>query len=409
MERIILHCDLNNFFASVECKENPNIENKPVAVCGSEENRHGIVLAKNYIAKQYGIQTGDTCFAARQKCPDIVMVPPNFKSYLKYSQKTREIYYRFTDMVEPFGIDECWLDVTGSTLLFGSGEKIANTIKETVKSELGLMISAGVSFNKTFAKLGSDMKKPDAVTVITKENFREKIYKLSAAEMFGVGRKTNKKLNSVGIYTIGDIASCSCSYLSNLLGICGETLWRNVNGLDNSPVMHQDYISIPKSVGNSVTCRKDLTDPDEVKIALISLAEEVSKRLRNQKLKASTIQLLIKDNKLETKQIQEKVETPIRTTKELVDKSMEMFCSFYKWNRNIRALGIKAVNLVSDDFCGQLNFFNNDRYNGINEIIDSRVDGIRSRYGKDSIVRAVMMNNQIMPIIKNGSIYKDIF
>lgn len=224
MERTILHCDMNNFYASVECMLNPKLKGHPVAVCGSTEERHGIVLAKNYEAKAYGVQTGEVVWQAKQKCKDLIVVNPHYLEYIKYSRLAREIYSRFTDLIEPFGMDECWLDVSGSTDLFGTGEKIAEKIKETIKFELGLTISVGVSFNKIFAKLGSDMKKPDAITVIKKDTFKKKIWNLPASDMLGVGRATKKKLDNYGIYTIGDLAQTSPNLLQTTLGKNGILL-----------------------------------------------------------------------------------------------------------------------------------------------------------------------------------------
>ena len=240
MSRTILHCDMNNFYASVECFLDPKLKPFPVAVCGDVEERHGIVLAKNYKAKGDGVSTGEAIWQAKQKCPGLVVVPPHYEEYMKFSKAAREIYEHYTDQVEPFGMDECWLDVTGSTRIMGNGEKIANEIRERIKFELGLTISAGVSFNKIFAKLGSDMKKPDAVTVIPQDNFKNIVWNLPASDMLGVGRATERKLASSGIRTIGQIAEFPCEYLQRKLGKCGVDLWRFANGhacLLNNPKM----------------------------------------------------------------------------------------------------------------------------------------------------------------------------
>ena len=221
MSRTILHCDMNNFYASVECMLDMSLRGHPVAVGGDVENRHGIILAKNYETKKYGIQTGEALWQARQKCKDLIIVPPHYEQYLKYSKLARDVYADYTDQIEPYGMDECWLDVTGSVGIMGSGEKIANEIRERMKFELGLSISAGVSYNKIFAKLGSDMKKPDATTLIPKETFREKIWDLPASDMLGVGRATEKVLSSYGIRTIGQLANTPPELLKHRLGKCG--------------------------------------------------------------------------------------------------------------------------------------------------------------------------------------------
>ena len=249
MARNILHCDMNNFYASVECMLNPALKEYPVAVCGSVEERHGIVLAKNYKAKAFDVKTGDTVWQAQQKCRDLVIVPPHYEEYIKYSKLARSVYERYTDQVEPYGMDECWLDITGTGSLFGSPVEVANKIRETIKFELGLTISVGVSFNKIFAKLGSDMKKPDAVTVIPKDTFREKIWKLPSADLLGVGRATQRTLDSYGIRTIGALAQTDPEFLRSVLGKNGVALWNYANGNDLSLVAKKDFVSPIKSVG----------------------------------------------------------------------------------------------------------------------------------------------------------------
>ena len=252
MQRVILHCDMNNFYASVECMLNPELKNKPVAVCGSVEERHGIVLAKNYAAKAFGVSTGEAIWQAKQKCQDLVIVEPHYEQYMKFSKLAREIYGRYTDQIEPYGMDECWLDVTGSGCM-GTGFEIADEIRRTVKFELGLTISAGVSFNKIFAKLGSDMKKPDAITCIEADSFREKIWCLPASDLLGVGRATEKVLSGYGIHTIGELAATSDDFLKCRLGKNGLAIKKYANGLDDSPVMLSDYVSPVKSIGHGIT------------------------------------------------------------------------------------------------------------------------------------------------------------
>ena len=252
MQRVILHCDMNNFYASVECMLNPELKNKPVAVCGSVEERHGIVLAKNYAAKAFGVSTGEAIWQAKQKCQDLVIVEPHYEQYMKFSKLAREIYGRYTDQIEPYGMDECWLDVTGSGCM-GTGFEIADEIRRTVKFELGLTISAGVSFNKIFAKLGSDMKKPDAITCIEADSFQEKIWCLPASDLLGVGRATEKVLSGYGIHTIGELAATSDDFLKCRLGKNGLAIKKYANGLDDSPVMRSDYVSPVKSIGHGIT------------------------------------------------------------------------------------------------------------------------------------------------------------
>lgn len=273
MSRSILHCDMNNFYASVECMLDPTLKKYPVAVCGSVEERHGIVLAKNYAAKAFGVATGDAVWQAKQKCKDLVIVPPHYEEYIKYSKLARSVYSRFTDQVEPYGMDECWLDISGTEKLYGSPERVANEIKEIIKFELGLTISVGVSFNKIFAKLGSDMKKPDAITVIEKDTFRDKIWGLPAADLLGVGRATQRVLDSYCIRTIGDLANTNPDFLKRRLGKNGIALWQYANGNDHSLVHNADFVSPIKSVGHGITTVADLEENEQVWPVFLELEE----------------------------------------------------------------------------------------------------------------------------------------
>ena len=280
MTRSILHCDMNNFYASVECMLDPSLKNYPVAVCGSVEERHGIVLAKNYKAKAYDIKTGEAVWQAKQKCKDLIVVPPHYEEYIKYSKLARSIYSRYTDQVEPYGMDECWLDISGTENIFGSPEYVANEIKETIKFELGLTISVGVSFNKVFAKLGSDMKKPDAITVITADDFKNQIWHLPASDMLGVGRATQKILDSYCINTIGELANTSPSFLKARLGKNGISLWQFANGNDCSRVMNKDFVSPIKSVGHGITTIQDLEKPEQVWPVFLELTQDIGHKLK---------------------------------------------------------------------------------------------------------------------------------
>ena len=296
-ERVILHSDMNSFYASVEMMLDPELKGKPVAVCGSTEERHGIVLAKSDLAKKAGVKTGMVNWEARQLCPGLIVVPPQYDQYLKYSKLARQIYHRYTDLVEPYGMDECWLDVTGSSIC-GTGMEIAEAIRQTTKDELGLTVSIGVSFNKIFAKLGSDMKKPDAITEIRQDNFKEKIWPLDAAELLYVGRSTENKLAQYGIRTIGDVAKTSPETLQHMLGINGIKLWRYANGTDTSRVMHKDFVSPVKSIGHGITCTADLQTPEEVFRVMLELSQDVGHRLRVHELMACGVQVSVRANDL---------------------------------------------------------------------------------------------------------------
>lgn len=295
---------MNNFYASVECMLDPALRKYPVAVCGSVEERHGIVLAKNYAAKAFDVKTGDAVWQAKQKCRNLVVVPPHFEEYIKYSKLARSVYSRYTDQVEPYGMDECWLDVSGTENIFGSPEKVANDIRETIKFELGLTISVGVSFNKIFAKLGSDMKKPDAVTVIPKDTFRDKIWGLPAADLLGVGRATQRVLDSYCIRTIGDLAKTDPDFLNRRLGKNGIALWQYANGNDRSRVMNADFVSPVKSVGHGITTIEDLENDEQVWPVFLELTQDIGHKLRVHKKCADGVAIHIRDNTLFSKQWQ---------------------------------------------------------------------------------------------------------
>lgn len=391
--RTILHCDLNNFFASVECLYRPQLKDVPMAVCGSTQLRHGIVLAKNEAAKKCGVKTAEAIWQAKKKCPCLETVAPSYDRYMEFSRKAREIYARYTDMVEPFGADECWLDVSGSDLLFGDGESIADEIRRTVKKELGLTISVGVSFNKVFAKLGSDIKKPDAVTVITRDSFKRQVWPLAVEEMIGVGGSIKKALNGVGIYTLGELAGTTPEFLSLILGKAGRALYSYANGLDASPVISERLLPAAKSYGRSATCRYDLTDELQVKRVMLAMSEKVAHCLREDRVMAGLIQISVKDSDMCVHEHQKRPEQPTRLVEMLLSSGMELFNSYYTWEKPVRAVGIRACELVNEEDAIQYTlFYSGERYEKL-ERLESRVDEIRRRYGKQAIVRAGIMTD----------------
>lgn len=390
-ERVILHCDLNNFFASVETLYKPELKNVPMAVCGSTEERHGIVLAKNEKAKKYGIKTAEAVWQALSKCPSLVCVPPNHDRYMYHSKIVREIYEKYTDMVEPFGIDECWLDVTGSTHLFGSGEKIAHEIRRRVKKETGLTISVGVSFNKIFAKLGSDLKKPDAVTVIPKESFKEQIWHLPCEDMFGIGRATKEKLNNLGIITIGDVANADEELMRIVFGKVGSYLIRDASGLDMSPVLKKGQMPPAKSYGKSVTCLRDLVNERDVSSVFLYLSEKISSLLRENDCFASVIQITVRDDGLVTREKQMSLVQPTRIVEMIYSTAMTLFHECWSWCRNIRSLGIRACDLVGKDGNFQYSLlYSPQRYEKF-ERLEEKIELIKKKYGEDAIFRGGTM------------------
>lgn len=390
MDRVILHSDLNSFYASVECLYNPDLRDKPVAVCGSQSTRHGIVLAKNQPAKKSGVRTGEAIWEARLKCPHLVVVPPNYERYLKFSALAADIYRSYTDLVEPFGIDECWLDVTHSCALFGSGYSIAEEIRKRVKEELGITVSIGVSFNKIFAKLGSDLKKPDAVTVIGRENFKDIVWPLHVSELIYVGRATERKLNRVGIYTIGDLARAPRQFLSNLLGKWGTVLWAFANGYDTSPISRFDSESLVKSIGNSLTTPRDLVCDEDAKILIHVLSDSVGERLRRHNLKGKTVQISIRADDLAYMERQAQVGRYTNITSEIAENAFRLFSATWNWSRNIRQMGVRVTDLVTADTYIQLSLFPDDRR--INrQLLDKSIDKIRRRFGHYSVQRALLL------------------
>ncbi len=390
--RTVLHCDLNNFYASVECLDNPEIKDKAVVVTGDADARHGVVLAKNQIAKQAGIKTGMVIWEAREKVKELVAITANFNKYIKYSRRVREIYARYTDLIENFGIDESWLDVTHSKKLFGDGETIANKIRETIKKEIGLTVSIGVSFNKIFAKLGSDLKKPDAVTVITQHNFKEKIWPLPASELLYVGKKTNEKLGRIGINTIGDLANANESILNKLLGKWGTYLKIFAQGYDATPVTKLGEETLIKSVGNSTTAARDLNTSLDVSLIFSVLADSVAARLREQNLKASVVSIWVRDNKLKSFSYQGRLSKPSFLSNEFLVKAKELFKK-HKFNEPIRSLGLNASELcvASENEVSQLDFFTNEKFREKSEKVETAVDKIRKKYGHNSIVTSNLL------------------
>ena len=390
--RDILHCDLNNFYASVECRDDPSLRGKPVAVCGSVEARAGIVLAKNYEARAYDIKTGDTVWEAQRKCPSLVIVPPHMHKYSEISRQVREIYQRFTDMVEPFGLDECWLDVTGSHFLFGSSEEIANLIRETVKRETGLTISVGVSFTKVLAKLGSDMKKPDAVTVLSPENFRQKIYPLAVNEIIGVGPATHEKLKKIGVFTLGDLATVNQDVLARRIGKAGLDLWRAVNGCDDAIVHEQGYRREVKSVGNSTTLPRDLFSNDEVWQVMLALAEQVTRKLRQEGLCAGGVCVSVKTNDLAYREYQTRLDFPMRSGLSFARAGFELFRQKFDWQLPVRAVGIRAINLLPESESKQISFFCDNERIIKEEKLSEVADALAKRYSVNTVFAARIKN-----------------
>lgn len=389
MDRVILHCDCNNFFASCECTVHPEYWNIPIAVAGDPESRHGIVCAKNQLAKEAGVQSAEPIWQAKRKCPDLVCVPAHFDLYHEFYEKINAIYLDYTDLVEPFSIDESYLDLTGCMHLFSgkTPKEIADEIRGRVQRELGITISVGVSFCKSFAKLGSDYKKPNATTVISRENLREIAYPLPVSDLLFVGKKATEILTLHAVKTIGDLAELSEEYLVKILGRQGEGLYRAVNGLDTEPVrsFYDEYT--PKSVGNSMTFRRDICGEKEVFSGVSCLSDSVASRLRFEGLKATVIQVTIRDPSFTQIQRQHKLSGATYLQKEITEAAMNLIRENWDFSRPIRLLGVTASELVPFDEVVpvQTSLFEETVDNKKQEAIEDTMASIRERFGSSSI------------------------
>ena len=396
-DRIILHCDLNNFFASVECLYHPELKGLPVAVGGSVEKRHGIILAKNQLAKSFGVKTAEPIWQAKAKCANLIIIPPDMKKYVRYSEMVREIYERYTDAIEPFGIDECWLDITGSMLLLGDGEHIASEIRKTVRTELGLTVSIGVSWNKIFAKLGSDMKKPDATTMITRENYKDLVWPLPVEDLLFVGRKTEKQLKRIGICTIGRIAVLDEAFLKKEFGKWGGTLWAFANGFDDSPIDKNRANVQAKGIGNSTTTPQDIHSYEDAKAVFVPLAESVARRLRESGLRGRTVAISLRDCDLECIERQRTMETATCVSGDLIAAAMGLLGE--NWHpgvsKPLRSMGIRVTSLEESASPVQLSFFDSSLKTGKQESVEKAIDLIREKFGDDAVMRALMVKKDV--------------
>ena len=390
MERVILHIDCNKFYASVECLHNPEIRNKPVAVGGSPETRHGIILTKNEIASKYGITVGEPLWKAYQKCPDLIVVPPNFPLYVRFSNMARNIYKDYSDYIEPFGLDENWIDVTGDKR---GGENIALEIKERVKSELGITVSIGVSFNKTFAKFGSDYKKPDAVTVITKDNYKDIVWKSPCSDLLLVGPATTRKLAGYGIYTIGDLAQSDIGFIKSILGKNGVVIHNFANGIDPSAVSHKDDERALKSIGNSTTTPRDMVTDDDVKSVITVLGESVARRMREQGVRGKTVTITVRDKNLYHFTRQCKLQNSTDVSIEIINAAMKIFRENYVWNNPIRSIGV-AVSDFNVDEGVQYDLSGTVEKREKLERLEKAVDNIRQRFGNYAVQRASLLKDE---------------
>ncbi len=394
MERTILHSDMNAFYASVEQLHRPELAGKPLAVGGDPEARHGIVLTANYIAKRFGVKTGMALWQARQVCPEIIFVPPRMDLYLRFSKMASEIYSEYTNRIEPFGIDESWLDVSASTTIKGDGEKIAKEISDKIKYELGVTVSIGVSFDKVFAKLGSDYKKPDAITTMYRDEIQTKAWNLPVGDLICVGRSTRRKLLNMEIQTIGDLARTKESILVSHLGKMGSVLWAFANGYDDSPV-RLEHTNVPvKSVGNSITTHRDLENDEDVKIVLYILSESVAARLRENGFRCRVVEISVRDNQLQSFTRQRKIPNATNITSEIANYAFALFKEHYDWKKSIRSIGVRGTDLVNDQYWEQIDFFTDVDKREKQKRLDIAIDDLRKRFGFYSVQRGLMFQDK---------------
>lgn len=389
MERVILHCDLNSFYASVELLDHPELKGAPVAVCGDPNARRGIILAKNEAAKAFGIQTAETIWQARRKCPSLVLLPAHHEKYSYYSKRVNQIYDRYTDLVEPFSIDESWLDLTGSLHLFGGDAgAVADQIRNTIRLELGLTISVGVSFNKIFAKMGSDYKKPDATTIITPDNYQTLLWPLPVSDLIFVGRAAAKTLASFDVHTIGDLVRFGESALVHVLGKQGATLYAYASGTERSPVIPARELPPPKSIGNGVTFPRNLLHEEEVHGGIAMLADQVAMRLRHHGMKGSVVQLTIRDPEFRDICRQAPLPCPTYLSREIAAAALALYQKSWRAGAPIRAMTVTVQSLQPEsEVLEQLDLLaaDNDCRRRRQEHLEKTLDGIRDKFGKGAI------------------------
>ena len=408
MKRIIFHIDQNCYFASVEMISRPELRNVPMAVAGDAKVRHGIILAKNEPAKKYGIKTAEAIWQAQAKCPDLVLVDAHHEKYEFYSKKLREMYSEYTDKVEPFGLDECWLDMTGIVSDYDEAEEVALEIRNRVKEEFKLTCSVGISFNKVFAKLGSDYKKPDATTVFTDQNWQEKIWPLPVSDLLFVGKHTADKLAKINVKTIGDLAKTDVEFINRYLGKNGVGLWEYANGLDDSPVAESGYKRIPKSVGNSTTTAEDMTSDRQIERTLHMLSESVASRLRRHGLKSTVVQITVRDRDLGIYEKQGILYRATDDAKDIYQAARDLFKNSYDWNKGVRSIGVRCTKLVRSDSGEQLSLFAEAQKSERDERLNKAIDDINRRYGT-GVIRSAAEAESASKENKADNIVKDPF
>ena len=393
MNRIILHSDINCFYASVEHLKHPEYNGKPLAVGGNPEKRHGIILTADYLTRKYGVRTGMTLWQAKKLCPDIIIVEPNMQLYKEYSAMAHSIYSDYTDLIEPYGIDESWLDVSALCPDGSAGEGIAQEINRRMKKELGITNSVGVSWNKVFAKLGSDYKKPDAITVFMPEHM-DIIRKIPVQDLLYVGANNRKRLNDIGIFNIGHLADAPEDILVSRLGKMGITFKRYAMGLDEEPVMPDNYQREVKSIGNSTTTAVNLKDNEDAKRVFYELAEYVAYRMKKKGLKGKVLEITVRTSDMENISRHRQLDQYTNIADEIATKALELFKENYHFHKPVRSLGIRMTDLVDANEPEQLSLFTDEDNRKKHRAMDSTIDSIREKFGYHIIKRGIMYTNK---------------
>ena len=408
MKRIIFHIDQNCYFASVEMISRPELRNVPMAVAGDASVRHGIILAKNEPAKKYGIKTAEAIWQAQAKCPELVLVDAHHEKYEFYSKKLREMYSEYTDRVEPFGLDECWLDMTGIVNDYAEAEEVALEIRNRVKDEFKLTCSVGISFNKVFAKLGSDYKKPDATTVFSDADWKEKIWPMPVEDLLFVGKHTADKLSKINVKTIGDLAKTDGEYISRYLGKAGAALWEYANGLDDSPVAVTGFKRVPKSIGNSTTTAEDMTSDRQIERTLHMLSESVAQRLRKHSLKGTVVQITVRDRDLAIYEKQRILYRPVDDAKLIYEAARDLFRESYDWNKGVRSIGVRCTKLVGSESGEQMSIFREIQAGQRDDKLNKAIDDINRRYGT-GVIKSAAESDVVSRQNKDAGTCKDPF
>ena len=394
---MIYHIDCNSFYAAVECRRNPELALIPMAVAGDPKDRCGIILAKNERAKSFGVKTAETVYQARRKCPNLVLVPPRFDEYMEISRQVKRTFADYTDQVESFGADEAWLDVTGSLNYFhASPVELADVIRQRVKKEIGITVSVGVSFNKAFAKLGSDMKKPDATTLITPENYQKRVWPLPVESLLFVGRTASNVLRRHCISTIGDIARSDPDFLEKMLGKGGDTLWLYANGLDSSQVRRIGEMDPAKSIGNGMTFRRDLLGWDELKAGVVALSDEVASRLRADGMKCMVVHIMVRDPQMKCISRQHQLSAPTCLQKVIVDAAMQLLHENWREELPVRALSITAQQLIEaermqEQICLLTQNETLEKFDRAEECMQK----LRRKYGRSCLMMGYVENEEV--------------